>query len=153
MKSEITYETEKTLVKLLDPFNENVDKIFSQIIAKIKFDHILFDLDGVTTINSFGGMHWMKFLKSIENTKVDFVQCSVEFITYINVLPDFKGHGTLFSYYVPYHCLECSIDFKVEYQSEQFTINDEFPPKPCSGCSKEIPAEVEANDYLEGIAT
>lgn len=67
--------------------------------------HVVFDLAGITRINSAGILRWHTFLDTIAaNTTLTLTRCSLAVVAQLNLHDYVQGHATIESIYAPYIC-------------------------------------------------
>jgi serine/threonine protein kinase len=73
-------------------------------------DHeiVLFDLDGVERITSFGVREWRTTLSQLRSQYLGFVHCHPSLVSQFNLVPGFACGGELISFYLPYICPSCN---------------------------------------------
>lgn len=126
----------KSIVKFKGHISEESD------YSSVKFDGVqalLFDVDGITLINSIGIQKWIKFMASIPSTiQLAIARCPLRIINQINLFPDFfaKKPVAYLSFYVPYFCEKCDDSRSLLIEAQ--TIKPQAPAAPpmkCPTCS------------------
>ncbi len=109
---------------------------------------VVFDLDEVRRITSYGVREWMRALKQLTAAYVGFINVRPALVSQFNMVAGFAGNGEILSLYLPYLCEWCD--------SEQERLLDltrdhavatagEAPKHKCSTCQ----AEMEFDDIPE----
>ncbi len=101
---------------------------------------VVFDLDGVKRITSFGVREWVEALKALGANYYCFTKVRPAMVAQLNMVSGFAGHGALVSLYLPYVCDEC--DTETEVLTDLRTHFDVVtsatpPPATCPSCGAE----------------
>jgi hypothetical protein len=100
---QITDHPHGKLVEIRGVIDETFDLTALTAIDEI----VLFDLDGVKRMTSFGIREWREALSNLEARYLGFVRCRPAVLAQFNLVPGFGCGGELISFYLPYICMEC----------------------------------------------
>lgn len=103
---------------------------------------LVFDLDKVTQITSFGVREWVTALRDLNSLEVVFIRARPALVTQFNSVAQFGGNGLLLSFFAPYVCSSCNdaIEHLVDLRKLYGRIHAMEPPEvTCPRCS--APAE------------
>src|SRR3954454_10396308 len=100
-----------TVVKLSGIIDDSFDRArFLEGLGSI----IVFDLEGVTRITSYGVREWMNALRGLpSDSYYCFVRARPTIVSQFNMVAKFGAQGQLITLYSPYHCSSCDNDFEV----------------------------------------
>src|SRR4051812_22702133 len=69
---------------------------------------IVFDLDGVSRITSYGVREWMNALRALPpDAAYCFVRARPTLVSQFNMVAKFGAQGQIITLYSPYHCSSC----------------------------------------------
>ncbi len=132
---EISESSNKYHIKLIGIIDENAD-LSSLVSCKNK--PIVFNFKEVSSVNSCGIRTWVNFMKELNNSSIEFVDCPPTIVRQMNMVPSFLGKANVISVYVPYVCDAC------EHEHQELTqIKDYKSGTPvaeslkCPNCSSE----------------
>lgn len=134
LKWEIKTRGDVTQVRFEGEVDERVDLSTLRPSGKV-----VFDLAGVTRLNSEGVRRWVNFMRGLgEVTELSFVRCSVSLLTQLNMISGILGKGTIRSFYAPYYCRQTGQEEERLLTVEQ--IEDPLAPPifPCEGGELEL---------------
>lgn len=101
---------------------------------------LIFDLSGIERVTSIGIRCWVTFVRALSEAGKTFVleRCSVPVVTQLNIVPSFRGQGTVRSVYAPFFCARCNAQ-----RTELFEVQPDLAkvlatPLPCQSCSGEM---------------
>jgi DNA-directed RNA polymerase subunit RPC12/RpoP len=97
------------LVKLSGVIDETFDR------TKLAFgpsETIVFDLDNVRRITSYGVRDWMLAMAELTGSTY-FVRCRPALVSHFNMVQNFGARGQLVSFYAPYACSACGKEVEV----------------------------------------
>ena len=106
-------------------------------------DHeiIMFDLEGVNRITSFGVREWRTTLNKVHARYICYVNCHASVLSQFNLVPGFACGGDLVSFYLPYICPSCNhvsedlLDLRKRHQ----IVESLTPPDvECPKCTTEM---------------
>ncbi len=98
--------------------------------------HMVFDLDGISRITSYGVIHWLSAMKMLDGKEYAFVRCRPSMVRQFNMIKGFGRQGKLLTMYLPFFCASCKDEYE---QLLDLTLNAQ-PVKtrtaPLSYCPK-----------------
>lgn len=100
---------------------------------------VVFDLDAVTRITSYGVREWVKTLKEVGCDYLGFARCRPALVTQFNLIANFAGQGELLSFYVPYVCSGCGeyAEHLLELRKHDAEVKAFTPPaRVCPKCQE-----------------
>ena len=74
---------------------------------------VVFDLEKVTRVTSFGVREWLRGLAKIRAKYYCFINCRPAIVSQFNMIVGFGGVGELISLFLPYTCDECDREFEI----------------------------------------
>ncbi len=151
MNSTVKNKSKHTAITIKDHLDDQAITILSEIHNKIKSHHLIFDLSDLRKINSYGSSAWIKFIKSFVNYRIEFHNCSPEFISLCSMLKPARGSGQIVTYQVPYHCEACNKNLLQTFEMLKINRQTDFPKAKCPRCKADIEAETFADEYLANI--
>lgn len=111
----------------------------------------ILDLDGVTSITSFGVREWNKAIQLVSSAYLGFVNVRPAMVTQFNVVAGVSGNGQIVSMYVPFIC-SCETAFENLYNLRGPDFGKlrrlEAEPPPCPACGKPSELDELASVYL-----
>jgi len=104
-------------------------------------DHeiVLFDLEGVSRITSFGVREWRTALRHLGSQYLCFVGCRPSVVSQFNLVPGFACGGELISFYLPYVCPACNhvAEELLDLRADETSVDSlEPPPVRCARCGE-----------------
>ena len=117
---------------------------------------VVFDLDGVTRVTSFGVRDWVHGLKALQADTYAFINCRPSLVSQFNMVAKFGGKGTLVSLFAPYSCDECGaekevlIDLRLDHQK---VARGEVPVVDCDACSSKTEFDDWPSQYFAYAAS
>jgi len=109
-------------VQIRGEINENAD--FTEL-RKVLRGEVVFDLEGVTRINSCGVREWVNFVRSLDGVQgLRFRRCSPTVVLQLNTIYNFRGPARVSSFLAPYVCEVCHVD---EYR--ELEVEEHFPDR------------------------
>jgi DNA-directed RNA polymerase subunit RPC12/RpoP len=129
------------LVKLSGVIDETFDR------TKLAFgpsETIVFDLDNVRRITSYGVRDWMLAMGELTSSTY-FVRCRPALVSHFNMVQNFGARGQLVSFYAPYACSACGKEVEVLIDRRRSTSVTALAPPTmtCPSCGGE--AELDDN--------
>lgn len=97
--------------------------------------HLVLNLEGVRRLNSVGTALWLAYVVELESKgiEIQFEKIPTSVTTQIRLIANFLGNGHVKSFFVPYFCDKCDIDFtKLSEKGE--VIAEKVP---CESCDRE----------------
>jgi serine/threonine protein kinase len=101
------------LVKLAGVIDEAFDRSALGRLVERCTDPIVFDLDGVKRITSFGVREWIEALKALPVEQYYFIRCRPALVSQFNMVANFGWCGQLVSFYCPFTCPDCEREIEV----------------------------------------
>jgi hypothetical protein len=100
---------------------------------------VLFELDGVTQVSSFGVREWMRALQRLAVAHVPMVlaRCRPAIVAQLNSVAKFAAGAQVVSFYCPYECANCktAFDVLVDVRVSADVVTKSRPPAaPCPSC-------------------
>jgi hypothetical protein len=98
---------------------------------------LLFDMEEVRKVTSFGVREWLEGLKSLRAEYYGFARCRPAVVAQFNMVSGFLGRGQVLSLYAPYTCPECNqeleqlLDLRSQFPN---LAARKIPPLRCSSC-------------------
>ncbi len=96
------------LVRIEGTIDESTD---AQALAPPGAAIVLYDLDGVKRITSYGVLQWVKGLKELKAQYYGFLRCRPCIVRQFNMVAGFGKRGEILSIYLPYFCDSCDVEF------------------------------------------
>jgi CheY-like chemotaxis protein len=135
------------LVTLHGDFAESVDfKLLLEGLAP--YSEVELDLFNVHRVNSIGQMRWNEFARALDDKKVSFLRCSVEFITHAAMTSGMLGKGRVESLVAPYMCASCGAN-ELRLLQMAAVLADKHKPTPPSMRCPTCGGELEFDDIPE----
>lgn len=122
------------LVRLTGVIDETFD---SRRLVEGLEGAVVFDLDGVHRITSYGVREWVSAFRDVQLSYSCFVRCRPAVVAQFNMVAGFGGRGELISFYAPYVCPKCGRDVEVLIDlRKQFSQVKAYSPPPvkCPSC-------------------
>lgn len=117
---------------------------------------VVFDLDGVRRITSFGVREWLGALKTLAAEAYCFVNARPALVSQLNMVVGFAGHGALVSLYLPYVCDACDTEAEVlvDLRAEEEQLpGGTPPPHRCESCGEQAEFDDLPEAYLSFVAS
>lgn len=130
---------------------QELDEIFGRLSGTV-----VFDLEALLRITSFGVREWMAALRGLRADYYAFTRCRPALIAQFNMVEGFAGRGELVSFYAPYICSACDDDFEVllDLRRDQRIVADmRTPPADCPRCSSPAVFDDLPGDYFSFVAS
>jgi serine/threonine-protein kinase len=109
----VSQRTGARLVRLNGILDENFDRNAMLQALAGSTDPVVFDLDGVRRITSFGVREWILALQSLPTDYYFFIHCRPSWVAQLNMVSNFSGCGQVVTIYCPYACSQCERSFEV----------------------------------------
>ena len=118
---------------------------------------LIFDLSGVSLINSMGIRNWVNWMKANKDRSMIFRSCSKAIIDQVNALDGFLPAGAIVeSFFVPYHCDNCGNSartlFRKGHEFEMGTADAKPqirpPQQKCPKCQNAMEMDVIESKYF-----
>ena len=124
------------VVRLVGRISERFDASLTSAIGTSRI--VVFDLDGLQAITSFGVKEFQLALSMLQVDYYCFINVRPQIVDQFNLVRHFAGKGELVSFFAPYECSQCAqvdeilIDLRHQYDLLEA---GEPPPVRCSRCS------------------
>jgi len=132
------------------------DSSFSELDLSNK-DRVIFDLEGVKSINSCGIREWINWLKTGSKTNFSFRSCPKIIVDQINMVSGFLPEkGEVESFFVPYYCDSSGSEKMVLFSREkEFTENGIHYPENivCDESGSEMEIDIIESKYFRFLKT
>ena len=125
-----------TLIRLAGTIDETTDTLS---LVPNGSDVVVFDLDGVRRITSYGVLQWVKALKDLRARYYAFMRCRPSIVRQFNMVAGFGKHGELLSIYLPYFCEGCDQEFEtlLDLRADYVLAQTSSPPTSrCARCGE-----------------
>jgi len=111
---------------------------------------VIFDLGGVSRINSAGVHQWISFVRGlVAATELTFTHCTPAFINQLNVLYGFGGSGRVVSFYAPYVCAHCDQERLELVEADELRgAGVDLPEIACPRCGVAMELDEDRERYL-----
>jgi serine/threonine protein kinase len=109
----VSQRTGARLVRLGGVLDEHFDRAALLQALAGSSDPVVFDLDGIRRITSFGVREWILALQSLPTEFYYFIHCRPPWVSHLNMVGNFAGVGQVVSIYCPYACSLCEQSFEV----------------------------------------
>lgn len=116
---------------------------------------VIFDLDGVVRITSFGVREWMRVLKRLQSERYYFTRCRPMIVAQLNSVAGFGGSGRVVSFYSPYACGKCGGNFEVLVdlrRTPDVVTSRTAPQVPCATCGAAADFDDVEESYFAGLS-
>ena len=113
---------------------------------------VVFDLDKVPRITSYGVLHWKRTLASMQTTSYFFARIRPGMVRQFNMVSGFGVGGLLLSIYAPYYCEACELEFQRLHDlaaDPRIILQRRLPVTTCGECG----AQAELDDSLDSYLT
>lgn len=124
-----------TLVRVEGTIDESAD---TQTLLPAGAEVVIYDLDGVKRITSYGVLQWVKALKDLRARYYGFMRCRPCIVRQFNMVAGFGKHGEVLSVYLPYFCEGCDAEFEnlLDLRADFVIAQTAAPPEVrCPTCS------------------
>jgi len=149
MKYKIARKDGNRNAQLSGALDETFEKASDELLARLGDGHVVFDMTGVTRINSIGYHQWVRFLKALSaKATFELEACSVELLAYVNLLPVLSFASRVTSVRIPYVCKHCGKAVEPSFQLEEIDEGGATRPLICPGCNGIMEAEVSVPSLL-----
>jgi anti-anti-sigma regulatory factor len=100
---------------------------------------VLFDMEAVRRINSFGVRELVDFLIALgKSCTIEAERCSPAIVSQLNMLPILSSNMRVRSLIAPLECPECFSESEVMVEIPLGAKQVRMPKTPCKSCSKEM---------------
>ncbi len=118
-------------------------------IVKSTVNPVVFNLEGIQRINSYGIKNWILMLSELKERDIVYQNCPVCIIEQINLVPDIRGNAKIDSFFLPFFCPDCEeeVNIKINFDATQKasffeTLDDSYDCEDC-GCKMEFYDDVD----------
>lgn len=124
------------LVTLKGRFDAGIAEILSDKLQATLGRDVVFDCAGIEAITSIGMREWLKYLKVLAaSATFEFINCSLPFVEYCNLLPSSSFANCMVSLQVPYECDHCRAVHVDVHEVDGLRDVEEFDPIRCPKCN------------------
>jgi serine/threonine-protein kinase len=109
----VSQRTGARLVRLNGILDEKFDREAMGKALADSADPVVFDLDGIRRVTSFGVREWILALQALPTDHYYFIHCRPSVVAQLNLVSNFSGCGQVVSIYCPYVCSQCEKSFEV----------------------------------------
>ncbi len=137
-----------TLVRLEGTIDESTD---SQALVPGAAEVVVYDLDAVKRITSYGVLQWVKALKELRARYYGFMRCRPCIVRQFNMVAGFGKQGEVLSVYLPYFCSACDAEFEtlLDLRADFVIAQTASPPEArCPTCRAMAEFDDVAKSYL-----
>ena len=137
-----------SIVRIVGTIDETFDR---SALTGGTVQAVVFDLDGVRKITSFGIREWVQAIKVVPAGYVGYLRCRPALISQFNMISAFAGRGELLSFYAPYLCASCGEAFEVlvdRRRQHAEIVSLSLPPARCTRCGKDAELDDAPEVYL-----
>ena len=141
------------LVRLTGIINEDFNQ---QSISQLPDNVIVFDLDNVQRITSFGVRQWVSALKDLNAEYYAFLNCRPAIVSQFNMVANFGGQGSILSLYAPYLCPNCDKEIEVLIdlrQKHADVVSGKVPKVTCPSCQGQADFDDIPSSYFSYLST
>ncbi len=127
-----------SLVRISGEINESFDH--RTITAGPAASIVVFDLDGVVRVSSYGLSQWVLALEGLVADYYCFVRVRPPIVDQFNMVRAFAQRGELISLYAPFRCPSCDqvVEQLIDLRRDFALIETmDFPPVECPKCKVE----------------
>lgn len=139
-----TREIEGDLVRINGVIDETLDVAALAKLLEGAQTPVVFDLDTVPYITSYGVREWMTLLCKLHGRAAYFARCRPGVANQFNMISRFGGDGVLVSMFCPFVCTSCGHEIEVLFDRRRFEgppVEFALQPQTCPKCGK--PAELD----------
>ncbi len=136
------------LLRLAGTIDESTD---AQSLLPTGADVVIYDLDGVRRITSYGVLQWVKALKDLRARYYAFMRCRPSIVRQFNMVAGFGKHGEVLSIYLPYFCEACDQEFEtlLDLRADFAVVQNAAPPETsCPTCGATAEFDDVPRSYL-----
>ncbi len=124
-----------SLVRLEGTIDESTN---ARVLSPSGAEVVIYDLDGVKRITSYGVLQWVKALKELRANYYGFIRCRPCIVRQFNMVAGFGKRGEVLSIYLPYFCEPCDAEFEklLDLRTDFAVAQNAAPPEVrCPVCS------------------
>lgn len=141
----VTYETkdQRSHLQLAGPMDENAAKVLSECLPAMGKE-VSIDFGKVEYFNSLGIRAWVNFLRNLlDGRKVSYINCPMDFVQQIGMLPFLSKGVTILSFYVDFSCESCGLESKLQFDCQigRDKLLEAIEEQTCSRCQGNLRSE------------
>ncbi|MBN1946461.1 MAG: hypothetical protein JW797_12370 [Bradymonadales bacterium] len=135
-KAKIRTSENYSFVRLKGVLDEDND--LAGLLPRLTGSVLIVDAGEVTRISSCGVRDWVGWRQELERRgiKLVLIRCSPSFVTQINLVTNFVGNATVYSFQIPYYCPTC--DREKQKLVETASLTEQLPVRApsfrCTDC-------------------
>ncbi|MBN2360997.1 MAG: protein kinase [Deltaproteobacteria bacterium] len=135
-----------------------VDESFDPNSVKVHSKNVVFDMQDVEVMTSFGIREWKSMVVRLHEEKRHFYffNCPVEIFNQFNMIAGFGGAGQIVSFYAPFYCERCAIEQQVlidlVHDHAKIAALEE-PEARCMTCGLPIDFDDNPHDFFSFVAS
>lgn len=114
---EVLNKPDKSLVKIEGLIDDRADFVALQTASAALVE---LDFKGVKSVNSFGIRKWISAVQGLTGKKIHYLNCPVELVRQINLVPSLTKGVSVRSFGMPYECDSCAHECEVFVETERF---------------------------------
>jgi hypothetical protein len=125
------------------------DAIFNTLLPELS-GRVIFNLNGISRINSCGVREWVNFLKTLP-VQIELEECSAAVVEQFNMIPSFMENTKVTSFNAPYICDSCNLELETILELKNILDkNNEIhlPAVNCPNCKKEMEFDDIEKEYF-----
>jgi hypothetical protein len=148
----VTPRPDAVVVEFTGTLDEHAD--FSELTPRLQ-GSVVFHLEGVKRINSYGAREWVRFLRTLTGvSQLKFTHCSPAVVMQLNMIQSFRGSASVESFFAPYECPRCEREENRLLRAIDVPANDfsRVPTFDCS-CGGSLELDDLAEHYLSFLRT
>jgi hypothetical protein len=136
-------------VTLKGPIDEACSKTLLEVLSKLVDADVIFDMAGITTINSVGFRHWLQFLRGLaEKSTFEFVNCPAPYAEYAGLLAETAFASRIASLLVPFRCSSCGHEDVPMFEIDSVDADEGFGEIICPKCNGLMESQMDARDVV-----
>ena len=142
------------LVEVAGTLNENIR---GEDLVKGLRGTVVFDLDGVLRVTSFGVREWMTALLALRAEYYCFIRCRPSVVNQFNMVNGFGRRGVVVSLYAPFVCTDCgeAVDHLLDLREHHAALAAGMVPSPesCAKCGASVEFDDIADSYFSYVCS
>ena len=151
LKFTVAFQPGQTSFRLSGNIDERVGPTLAEIRRRVVGQRVVFDCDGLGTVNSVGVAAWLTEIQDFAKLTLIFVNCPSPFIGTCLLVPGFILGGTIESLYVRYACVGCARGEGKTVLIERADVLSRggLGPRPCPHCGGSMTSDEDEGDLLD----
>ncbi len=138
-----------SLVTLVGQLEAGVATALEAKLPVLARQNVVFDCGGLDLITSTGMRDWIKFLNTLsETSSFEFINCSIPFMEFCNLLPTTAYASRIASLRVPFECDACKAIETQVFEVDALTDIKEFDLLVCPKCNGTMTSVISAFLHL-----